>query len=52
MCVLTISYEGTFIIIMSIIRYINIQVTSSSKTPNHVDIQVRGNVVVGIYARS
>ena len=34
---------------MSIIWYINIQVTSSSKTRSHVDIQVRSNVVLGIY---
>jgi len=31
---------------MSIIWYINIQVTSSSKTRGHVDIQVRSNVLL------
>jgi hypothetical protein len=46
--VFTVSYEGTLIIkIMSITWYINIQVTSSSKTRSHVDIQVRSNVVLG-----
>jgi len=29
--------------------YLNEQVTSSSKTRSHVDIQVRNNVVLGIY---
>jgi len=39
--VFTASYEGTLIInIMSIIWYINIRVTSSSKTRGHVDNQV------------
>jgi len=34
---------------MPILFYINIQVTSSSETVGHVDIQVRNNVVLGIY---
>jgi len=34
---------------MSIIWYINIQITSLSKIRSHVDIQVRSNVVLGIY---
>jgi hypothetical protein len=34
---------------MLIIWYINIQVTSSSQSCGHVDIQVRSNVVLGIY---
>ena len=34
---------------MSIIWYINIQITSSSKTRSHVEIQVRNNVILGIY---
>ena len=29
--------------------YSNIQITCSSKTHSHVDIQVRNNVVLGIY---
>jgi len=37
---------------MSIIWYINIQVTSFSKTRGHVDFQVRSNFVLGVYARS
>jgi len=50
MYVFTISYKGTFIIkIVLITWYINIQVTSSSKTRIHVDIQERSNVVLDIY---
>ena len=46
----TISYDGTFIIkIITIPWYINIQVSSSSKTCGHVDIQVRNNVVLDKY---
>jgi hypothetical protein len=44
----TVSNEGTFIIkIMSItsIWYSNIQVTSSSETRGHVDIQAGSNIV-------
>jgi hypothetical protein len=47
--VFTISYEGTFITkIVSIIRYIDTQVTSSSEIRSDVDIQVRSGVVPGI----
>jgi hypothetical protein len=38
---------------MSILRYINIQVTSSSKARSHVDIQVRSYVlsILNIYIK-
>jgi len=29
--------------------YLNVPVTSSSKTRSHLDIQVRNNVVLGVY---
>jgi hypothetical protein len=48
--VLTVSYDGAFIIkIITIIWYINIQVSCSSKACGHVDIQARPNVVFDIY---
>ena len=48
MCLL--SVMNTFIIkFMSFIWYINIQVTSSSKTSGRVDIQLRNNVILEIY---
>ena len=50
-CVITVSYECTFIvIIVSVISYINTEVTISSKTRSDVDIEVRSNVVLyGVY---
>jgi hypothetical protein len=45
-----ISCEGTFVIkLCQFIRYISVQLTSGSKIRSHVDIKVKGDVVLDMY---